>query len=165
MRISLIVAADKNDTIGVAGALPWHIPEDLIRFRKLTTGHAVLAGRLTHESIVKRLGHPLKDRTTIVLSRQSAPDDTDDVRYRTDLDAALNLAREIESAQGGFEVFVIGGAEIYRQVLPKVDTIYLTRVNGSYQGDAVMPPGWLKGFNLTQRDVRDGYSFETYERA
>ena len=161
----MIVAADKNDTIGVAGGLPWHIPEDLIRFRKLTTGHVVLAGRLTHESIVKRLGHPLTDRTTIVLSRQSAHDDTDDVRYHTDLDGALDLAREIESAHGGFEIFVIGGAEIYRQMLPKVDTIYLTRVNGSYQGDAAMPAEWLKGFKLTQRDMRDGYTFETYERA
>ena len=69
MTASLIVAAAANEVIGRGGALPWHLPADLRRFRALTTGHVVVMGRLTHESIVDRLGHPLADRTSIVVSR------------------------------------------------------------------------------------------------
>src|SRR5205814_6619050 len=69
MTASLVVAAAANEVIGRGGALPWHLPADLRRFRSLTTGHVVVMGRLTHESILDRLGHPLAGRTSIVVSR------------------------------------------------------------------------------------------------
>ena len=72
MIASAVVAAADNDIIGRDGDLPWHLPADLRRFRRLTTGHVVVMGRLTHESIVDRLGHPLADRTSIVVSRMAS---------------------------------------------------------------------------------------------
>src|SRR5215475_12444957 len=111
----MIVAADDNDTIGMDGTLPWHVPEDLKRFKRLTTGHVVVAGRLTHESIVNRLGRPLPDRVTVVVTRQPSEGDSEAVLYRSTVAAALETASRLERD----EAFIIGGAEIYRAALPR----------------------------------------------
>ena len=161
----MFVAADEKETIGLEGGLPWHFPEDLKRFRRLTAGHAVIAGRATHESIVRRLGHPLPERTTIVLTRQSGCRDSEEVRYRSGLEDGLVEARAAERSRGGDEVFVIGGADVYIQALPSVDRVYLTRVKGMYDGDCRLPEGWLAGFALTEREPHEEYTYETYERA
>jgi dihydrofolate reductase len=168
VRISLIVAAADGDVIGRDGELPWRLPADLRRFRELTTGHVVVAGRRTHESIMDRLGGPLPGRITVVVSRTilagSGP-----VFYQPSVAAALSVARAIEEFAGGDEVFVIGGAEVYGASLSEVDRIELTRVDTEVAGDARMPEGWLAGFALVdaQPGVEGGlkYEFQRWERA
>lgn len=169
VRISLIVAADENETIGRDGALPWHLPEDLKRFRSITTGHVVVAGRLTQDSIVARLGRALPDRVTVVVTRSMDQPAMGSVHYRQSVESALGLARELEAARGNDEVFVIGGAEVYRQALPHVQRVYLTRVHATVGGDREMPAGWLEPFGeAADRDQRVHgdlpVTFETYER-
>ncbi|MGH3408280.1 MAG: dihydrofolate reductase [Streptosporangiaceae bacterium] len=176
---SLIVAAARNDVIGAGGALPWYLPEDLRRFRRLTVGHPVVVGRVTHESILTRLGCPLPQRTSIVVSSRPAGQPGAGVVWTTSLDAALGTARRaavpavapaVAPATAGpaDEVFVIGGASVYEQVLPQVDRVYLTRLHRDVDGDTVMPSGWLDGFRLTAREDRPGpdggYSFLDYRR-
>jgi dihydrofolate reductase/diadenosine tetraphosphate (Ap4A) HIT family hydrolase len=162
VTLTLIVAADEDDTIGRDGALPWHLPEDLRRFKRLTVGHVVVAGRVTHDGIVDRLGHPLPERTTVVVTRNTARVDSEAVRHAASLDEALALARRLA---GGREVFIIGGADIYAQSLSRVDRVELTRVHDRVGGDRRLPPGWLDGFLRTGGEGHDGYSFETYQRA
>jgi dihydrofolate reductase len=164
--ISLSVAAAANEVIGADGALPWHLPDDLRRFRRLTGGHAVVLGRVTHESIIARLGRPLPGRTSVVISRRAAADEPG-VSWASSVPAAMTAARAIEAGTGGDEVFVLGGASVYEQALPLVDRVYLTRVHRDVPGDTRLPAGWLDGFALASR--ADGpageYSFLVYERA
>jgi dihydrofolate reductase len=190
---SLIVAAAENEVIGAAGALPWHLPEDLRRFRRLTAGHAVVLGRVTHESIVARLGRALPGRTSVVVSSRGTPGGDaggmaepgagdGEVAWAGSVAAAMAAARAAEAraaearaaeARGGREgpageVFVLGGASVYEQALPEVDRVYLTRVHREVTGDTSMPDGWLDGFELVGRDHRPdaygGFSWLEYER-
>ena len=154
MITSLIVAAAENDVIGRDGDLPWHIPGDLRHFKRLTQGHAVVLGRLTHESIVARLGRPLPRRTNVVVSgspRGEAGAGAEGVRWERSVADALATAEALERAAGTDEVCVIGGASVYRQALPFVDRIHLTRVHVRVRGDTRMPEGWLDGFTETSR--------------
>jgi dihydrofolate reductase len=166
MRVSLVVAAARNDVIGRDGALPWYVPEDLRRFRRLTTGHPVVVGRVTHESILARLGRPLPNRTSVVVSSRRQGAESDDVLWTASLEDAMAAARA--AATG--EVFVIGGASVYRQALPLIDRICLTRLHRDVDGDTAMPPGWLEGFTLAAREDRpgedsgEGHSFLDYQR-
>jgi dihydrofolate reductase len=128
MRISIIVAASTNNVIGMDGGLPWRLPEDLRRFRQLTIGKPIVMGRVTHESI----GRKLPDRTNIVL--------TSDPYYpapgclvATRIDQALAYAGDAE------EVMVIGGGRVYEIFLPMSDRIYLTRIRAVVDGDAYFP--------------------------
>ena len=162
VRTSLIVAADENDVIGRGGGLPWHLPEDLRRFKHLTTGHVVVAGRRTHESIVARLGHPLPGRLMVVVTRQRGLRSHDTVIYQPDVASALAAARAIESFAGGDEIFVIGGAEIYVQALPETGLVRLTRVHDKVVGDVGLPAGWLEGFELIDQQ-EPGYAEEDPE--
>lgn len=186
MITSLIVAASRNEVIGAQGSLPWHLPDDQRRFRRLTTGHPVVVGRVTYESILARLGRPLPGRTSIVISSRSPGEAQAGVIWATSVEAAMSAARAIEASAieagageagageagaAGGEVFVIGGTSVYAQALPQVDRIYLTRVHREVEGDTSMPPGWLDGFTLIARDDRPGqgsdsaaYSFLDYVR-
>jgi dihydrofolate reductase len=169
VRTSIFVAAAENDVIGRDGDLPWRLPADLRRFRGLTTGHVVVVGRRTQESIVRRLGHPLADRITVVVTRHPQPG-SGAVLYEPSVPAALSVARAIEAFAGRDEVFVIGGAEVYAAALSDVDRIYLTRVHAEPPGDVTLPAGWLAGFDLAASDEpADGsaelrYSYQRYER-
>jgi len=129
MRLSLIVAMDRNGVIGANGVLPWRLPADLQHFREVTMGKPIVMGRRTHESI----GRPLPGRENIVISGQPG--------YRArgctvldSLDAALRHC----AAQD--EAFVMGGAELYRQTLGRADRIYLTEVHADVEGDTTFPP-------------------------
>jgi dihydrofolate reductase len=165
MKTSLIVAADANNVIGKDGVVPWHLPEDLKRFRQLTTGHTMVAGRSTHDSIVERLGRALPGRITVVASRTRAGAGEGYV-YLPTIEDALAAARTIEDFAGGDEVFVIGGAEVYRATLSQVDTVYLTRVATPVDGgDTRLDPDWLAEFRLVEDDPRDGFTFEEYVRS
>lgn len=191
MIISLIVAASENDVIGRDGALPWRLPKDARRFRELTTGHVVVMGRVTYDSIVAALGRPLPDRASVVVTRAAQPPDAaaaqqpgaasegaegagaggGRVLWAGSLEAALDLAERAAAAAGDTELFVVGGVSIYRDTLPRADRVYLTRVHHVVEGDRSMPPGWLDGFGLVRsEEVTDpkthlAYSFLDYERA
>jgi dihydrofolate reductase len=137
MMLSLIVAVSENGVIGLAGNLPWHLSSDLGRFKRLTMGHTMIMGRRTFDSI----GRLLPGRRTIVVTRQTEwafPGAL--VAHR--LEDALEAAAE----SGESEAFVVGGADVYAQALPRVERIYRTRVHASVPGDVYFPPlpeaGW-----------------------
>jgi len=128
MKRSLIVARARNGVIGRDNALPWHLPADLAHFQPLTTGHPVIMGRRTHESI----GRPLPNRHNIVVTRTgdwSAPGCT----VSPTLDAAF------AAAAPAAEAFVIGGSALYASALPHADCIYLTEIDAEIPGDTVFP--------------------------
>ncbi len=145
MIVSIIAAVASNGVVGRDGGLPWHLPADLRRFRELTTGHAVIMGRKTFESI----GRPLPERRTIVISR-SADFHAAGVTVANSLPAALALAA------GEDEVFVCGGGEIYCQALPLADRIYLTRLDRPYDGDVRFPDIPAAEFVETAREEFGG---------
>jgi dihydrofolate reductase len=127
-EVAIIVAIADNGVIGIANRLPWHVPEDLRRFRALTTGHAVLMGRRTWESLPRAL----PQRQNIVVTRR--PDyRAAGAEVATSLDAALQLVRLPPP------VFCIGGAELYAAALPRADEMYITEIAGSFAGDTRFP--------------------------
>ncbi|MDA0658921.1 MAG: dihydrofolate reductase [Planctomycetota bacterium] len=128
-EVTLIVAMTQDRLIGCSGMLPWHLPSDLRRFRDLTMGHALLMGRKTFESI----GRCLPGRTSIVVTRQSNFDGKGAL-LASSWEEALRLV------PSGLRAFVIGGAEIYHQSLPDVTRMYITFVDGSFDGDTFFPP-------------------------
>lgn len=133
MTIALIVAvAGKKQVIGKDGDLPWHFKSDLQFFKNTTTGHAVLMGRKTYQSILNRLGKPLPGRQSIVLTRDKSFQD-DRVMVIHDVSEIKNLADEDKT------LFIIGGAEVYRQTLGLADIIYLTYIDQEIEGDAFFP--------------------------
>lgn len=169
MITSLIVAASRNEVIGCRESLPWYLPEDLRHFKKLTVGHPVVLGRVTYDSILKSLGRPLPNRTSIVISSKRGGQ-ASDVLWAGSLESGISIAEKVEARAGNSEIFVIGGASVYRQALSFVDKIYLTRVHCEVAGDAYLPSGWLNNYVLTRRDDRPKsgvgcmYSFLEYVR-
>ncbi|MEO3786065.1 dihydrofolate reductase [Actinocorallia sp. B10E7] len=162
MTVSLIVAAASNDVIGKDGALPWHLPEDLRHFKRLTSGNVVVMGRLTHDSIVARLGRPLPDRRSVVITTRPL-DEHPDVTPVTSVPEALATARAL-AAETDAEIFICGGASIYEQALPEVTRIHLTRIHRDVEGDTSMPEGWLTAFTEKSREDHPGHSFIEYTR-
>jgi dihydrofolate reductase len=153
-RLSLIVAVARNGVIGKDNRLPWRIPEDLKRFRALTMGHHIIMGRRTWESI----GRPLPGRTSVVVTRQrdySAPGAL----------VAHSLPEALAACAGDDEVFVIGGAEIYRAALRQTDRIYLTRVEADYEGDVAFPQIEAEQWEEASRERHpgDGRDAPAYE--
>ncbi|MDI1308584.1 MAG: dihydrofolate reductase [Methylotenera sp.] len=140
-QLSIIVAIANNQVIGVNNTLPWHLPEDLKRFRALTTGHHIIMGRKTYES----LGRLLPGRTTVIVTRNKD--------YQ--LDGAL-IAHSLEAAialcQDDDEVFLIGGAELYQDGLKLADKLYITEVNLTVDGDAFFPEFNLNLWQETSRE-------------
>jgi dihydrofolate reductase len=157
-RLEIIVAMDPDRVIGRDNGLPWHLPDDLKHFKRITTGHTVVMGRRTYESI----GRPLPDRRNIVLSRQSAWA-APGVEVCPDLETALAAAD-----QG--PVFIIGGAELFREALPRAAVLHLTRVHERFPGDVHFPPtagGWEVVWEDTHEpDARHacGFTFQRLER-
>jgi len=133
-RISMIVAIGKNRVIGKANTLLWHIPDDLKRFKTLTTSHPVIMGRKTFDSIVGMLGKPLPNRTNIVVTRDTTWK-FEGVVTAHSLEEALAKAKTLDQE----EIFVIGGAQIYEQALPRTDRLYLTLIDDTKEGDAYFP--------------------------
>lgn len=129
MIVSIIGAMAENRVIGRGGRLPWHLPRDLQHFKRLTVDHTVIMGRKTFEEIRR----PLSNRRNVVISRNPAFRPTG-ATVVPNLDEALALG----ATEG--EVFVIGGAEIYRLALPRADRLYLTVVHGQVEGDTYFPP-------------------------
>lgn len=134
MKLCLVVAAAKNNVIGVDNKLPWHLPKDLQYFKRLTMAKPIVMGRKTFESI----GRPLPGRENIVITRQTDWQ-FEGVTVVHDLPAAIARGEMLLAGQEGDELMVIGGAEIYQQALPHADKIYLTRVECVLEGDAFFP--------------------------
>jgi dihydrofolate reductase len=152
--ISLVAAHARNRVIGAGNRLPWHLPEDLPRFKRLTMGAPVIMGRKTHESI----GKVLPGRRNIVVTRQTGAR-FEGCEVAGSLEAALALAADAP------EVFVIGGAELYRLALPRADRLYLTLIDADYAGDAFFPEIDPAEWRETSREPRAGFAFVTYQRA
>jgi dihydrofolate reductase len=128
--IAAIVAMAENRVIGINNQLPWHLPADLRHFKELTTGHAILMGRKTHESI----GMPLPNRLNLIMSRDPAYT-AEGCTTVTSLDEALTEAAKHNHTQ----LFVIGGAEIYQLLMPQINQLHLTIVHQQVKGDALFP--------------------------
>lgn len=128
MKLTAIVAMSKNRVIGRAGTLPWHYSEDLKFFKRTTLGHPILMGRATFDSI----GKPLPGRQNIVLSRTMAP--REGVTVIRDVSELAAACPEVA------EVFVIGGARVFEELLPRCDGFYLTFIDKDYDGDVLLPP-------------------------
>jgi len=131
--ISLIVAVGDNNVIGKDNALIWHLPADMKFFKEKTTGHCIITGRKNYESIPEKF-RPLPNRTNIVITRQNDYNAPGAIVVGS-VDAALEKARQT----GDEEIFIIGGAEIFRQSLPFADRIYLTVIHHSFEGDVFFP--------------------------
>jgi dihydrofolate reductase len=153
MKLIIIAALAKNRVIGKDGKLPWHISEDLQRFKRLTTGHTVLMGRKTFDS----LGKPLPHRRNVVLSSRDLPG----VETFRSIDDALEALKTEEL------VFVIGGGHIFEQMIARADALYLTVLDNAVDGDTYFPVyEHLIGpmYQLTSREEHEGFSFEDYVR-
>lgn len=159
-RVSLIAALAENRVIGRANALPWRLPADLKRFRRLTTGHPVILGRKNYESI----GRPLPDRTNIVVTRNAG-------YLAPGCIVVDSLAGAYVAAGDANEIFIIGGAELYAQTLRSADRLYLTQVHATVHGDTYFPDFDLRDWVEIERERHEAdanhayaYSFVTYDR-
>ena len=160
-RVSLIVAMARNRVIGRGNRIPWHLPDDLKRFKALTMNHHIVMGRKTWESI-NRL---LPGRTTVIVTRNS--------QFAV---AGAKIARSVEDAlqQCGDdpEIFVIGGEQIFRAALPYAQRLYLSAIDADVAGDTYMPPIDLSAWQLTHEETHAAaapralpWRFLIYDRA
>jgi dihydrofolate reductase len=159
-RVSLIVAMARNRVIGVNNTLPWHLPADLKHFKALTMGHHIVMGRKTYESI----GKPLPGRTSVVVTRNAG-------YVQPGVIVANSLEAAISACGVDEEIFVIGGAELYRQAIKFADRIYLTEIAADIPGDAHFTDLDSKSWQETGRashspDEKNLYSyhFVVYDR-
>jgi len=151
------VAVAENGVIGKNNDLPWHLPEDLKHFKEITLGKTVVIGRKTFESIFARLKKPLPGRKNVVISRQEAYKVPEGVLVFKSLDDAYKaLADE--------DLYIIGGAEIYKQALPLAEKLYMTHVAGNYQGDAFFPKLDFSQWEKVEEQPHEGYTFAVYKR-
>jgi dihydrofolate reductase len=158
-RISLIVAMAANRVIGRDNTLPWRLPGDLRRFKRLTMGHTLIMGRKTWESI----GRPLPGRAIVIVTRQEG----------YGVPAGVSVARSVEEAleiAEGDEVFIAGGEEVFRQTIGRADRLYLTRIDKEFPGDTFFPEFDPERFRLVDREDHEAteevpfaYSFLTYD--
>lgn len=160
MFYSAIVAMSQNRVIGKNNRIPWHLPDDLRYFKKVTSGHSIVMGRKTFESI----GRPLPHRENIVISRQRKLVSQQGVQ----LFHSVNEVTQYCSTKGeNEEVFVIGGAEIYRTFFPKLHRIYLTLIHHHFDGDTFFPAFENENFSEIWREDHAEplpYSFLVFER-
>ncbi|HEY9103935.1 dihydrofolate reductase [Chitinimonas sp.] len=155
--LSLIAALARNHTVGINNTLPWHLPDDLKYFKATTSGHPIIMGRKTYDSI----GRPLPNRHNIVVTRDLSWC-AEGVTVVHSIADALRAAGEVD------EVFLIGGATLYAEALPHADRLYLTEIEAEVEGDAFFPAWPREQFRELRRESRVGpefaYSFVVYER-
>jgi dihydrofolate reductase len=153
VKLAIIAAVGHRRAIGKDGRLPWHIPEDLKRFKRLTTGHAVLMGRGTWES----LGRPLPGRRNVVLSSSPLPG----------IESYASLEESLRALASAEKVFVIGGGNVYAQVIGRADELFLTLVDRDVEADTFFPPyEHLLGtvFREAAREHHPEFEFVDYVR-
>tara|TARA_B100001094_G_scaffold330179_1_gene394775 strand:+ start:2145 stop:2624 length:480 start_codon:yes stop_codon:yes gene_type:complete len=158
MKLALIVAVAKNDVIGYQGQIPWHISEDLKYFKRVTSGHPVVMGRKTFESI----GRPLPNRRNIVVTRQ--------LDYHAEgIEVVHSLAEATSKIQQDEQVFVIGGQSLYEEALPLAQALYVTEVDMQVEGDTFFPHWAKHEWSLMHQETHQtqdgiGFSFLQYQR-
>ena len=153
MKLIIIAAIARNRVIGSKGKLPWHIPEDLARFKQLTTGHVVIMGRKTFDS----LDNPLPNRTNIVITS----------RVINGVKSYPSLSFALQALKNEKEVFVIGGGRVYADALKSADELRLTLVDREVAGDTYFPPYQeilQRNFRLIQEERGAGITFAHYVR-
>ncbi|MBZ4683667.1 MAG: dihydrofolate reductase [Fusobacteriaceae bacterium] len=150
--LSIIVAFDENRLIGDGLNLPWRIKEDLQNFKNITTGHTIVMGRKTFDSI----GKPLPNRKNIVLTR--------DKRFSFNDVITINDIEEIFNLSKDEEVFIIGGREIYNYFIDKVDRYYISHIKGIYKGDIYFPEINLQNFKVIEEKEYKDFIFKIYEK-
>ena len=155
-EINVIVAMTKDRVIGKDGTLPWHLSEDLKLFKAHTTGNIVIMGRKTFDSI----GRPLPNRRNIVVSKSIREDEkVSGVEYFPDLVHALSAAQE-----GDGRIFIIGGASIYHQMIEKADCLYISLVEGDFEGDTYFPEIKDDVWKVVKAEPHTGFALKVYER-
>jgi dihydrofolate reductase len=162
VTIALVAAVARGGVIGRDGGIPWRLPEDVARFKALTTGHAVVMGRKTWESIPDRF-RPLPDRRNVVVTRNAA-------WFADGAERASSVEDALQLLGGEERVFVIGGAEVYAAALPYADELVLTEIDLDVAGDTFFPEWDRDAFAEASREARtaeDGtrFAFVTYRRA
>lgn len=162
-KIIAIVAMDNARVIGFNNQLPWKIPEDMKRFSQLTTGHTVLMGRKTYQSLPKKF-RPLPNRRNVVVSRdpQSLKNE-EGIEVRSDVEQFMADVKSGKEQIAGEILWVIGGAEIYVATKPFWDAVRVTLVDGAHQGDAFFPK-FEGGFIKTESEAGSGFEFLTYSK-
>ena len=153
MRLSIVVAMDDNHLIGKGNGLPWHLPADLAFFKKITTGNSILMGRKTYDSI----GKPLSNRRNIVITRN--PD-----ILILGCEVVDSIEKALSITQDEEEVMVIGGANLFEQLLPDVSRLYITHIEGEFEGDTYFPHydenDWLEvSCESHQPDEKNKYAY------
>lgn len=164
MKIIAVVAAAQNDVIGIENKMPWHLPDDFKHFKSLTSGHIILMGRNTWESIGEK---PLPNRKNWILTSKFSRND-DQVRTFSNIESAISTAQELNADK----LFVIGGSQVYNATMDLIDTIVMTRVHTTIEGgDAFFPKidpnKWVLTANvLNKKDDKHpfDFSFETWEK-
>lgn len=158
-NISMIFAMDRNRLIGNDNKLPWRLPADLAYFKKTTLGHLILMGRKTFES----LGKPLPGRKNVILTR--------DRSYKAPGCELIHSLDELQQYISDQEIFVIGGANIYEQLLPMANRLYITHIDAEFEGDSYFPPLNEEQWQLIHRSEgvvdnanRYPHTFCVYER-
>ena len=161
-KISLLVAMARNHVIGRDNKLPWHLPADLKRFKRLTVGKPVIMGRKTYESIIDQLGKLLPERDNIVVTRNA--------QYQAPgAQVATSLKQAIEMAGSAEEIFIIGGGQIFEESLPIATHIYLTLIDADVPGDAYFPQIDWHEWKISSREPGSGggdfpFEFIDYQR-
>ncbi|WP_276253449.1 dihydrofolate reductase [Halomontanus rarus] len=163
-----IAAVAENGVIGKDGDMPWHIPEDMAHLKAETTGHPIIMGRVTYESILAGLGEPLPGRTSIVLTSRDL-ETPENVVIATDLEEALTEAATAARERHDTDrIFVAGGATVYEQLLPETDRLIITEVHDDPDGDtyfpAIDPERWRETSREDHEDDGGGFSFVEYVR-
>jgi len=155
-EINVIVAMTKRRIIGKDGTLPWHLSEDLKLFKAHTTGNIVIMGRKTFDSI----GRPLPNRRNLVVSKSIQENEkVAGVEYFPDLEHALNAAQD-----GSGKIFIIGGASIYQQMIEKADRLYISLVDGDFDGDTCFPEVKEDVWKVVATEPHTGFTLNIYER-
>ena len=152
-NVTLIAAVGRNGVIGADNDMPWHLPEDFAFFKRTTMGHPMVMGRKTFDSI----GRVLPGRRTIVVTRQAD-------WSHADVETAHSLSEALSLAGPADEVFVCGGGQVYAEAMPWARRLLITEVDQSPEGDVRFPEIDPAVWQEVAREVRDGFSWVTYER-
>jgi len=171
--ISMIAAMDADRVIGRDNKIPWDIPEDMDYLRAITQGKPLVMGRATYESICTIRGingqnqRAMPKRLNVLITRNENYFDIEPpegVLLSTSPKAGLDAAYDYAATNNILEIFVFGGAEIYKQLLPETQRLYLTEIEKSYGGDAYFPDFNRGEWDQTKNDQRDGFAFNIYDR-
>ena len=155
--LTLIAGIAQNNCIGKNGTLPWHIPEDLKHFKEITTNKTVVMGRKTWESLPEKF-RPLPNRKNVVITRQTDyPVPVSVLTFSSTTDAFTQLSTE--------DIFIIGGAEIYKQTIDQADALEITHIDQTVDGDVFFPEINLGVWKEVSRENHDGFAFVRYEKS